>query len=213
MSHTPRRRWRTSMLVRIGLLAGAATLIASCSCSPYGPGGGATTTTEEPGSTTTVVDASSTTTTSVGPTTTTTSTATTTSTIPDVEPGDTVAVGSLRPGQCATPTSDDLFVESFQVTECDNQHANEVIAIYDIPDGTYPGDEYPGNSLIGRDAYERCQPLFEGYVGTPFWDSVYDIKTITPAASTWAEGDRTVVCLVNGVDGEMLTTAARGSGA
>ena len=205
----------TRRVVTQGLfLIGIASLFTSCGCAPLDPpaGGGTTTTIIDPGGTTTTVDPGGTTTTvDPGGTTTTTTTVDpggTTTTVPGGEPGDVVNVDSLSPRDCATPSNEDMFVDSFTLADCDEPHAMEVIASFEIAQGEYPGSAYPGNARLLPDSYEACQPRFEEYVGVSLWDSAYDITTITPSPSTWAEGDRTITCLLVSADESPLTSAA-----
>ena len=224
MRATTLHRRARGVLARLTLAAGVAAVVASCGCAPFDPSAGGPSTTVDPDGTTTTVDPGGTTRQSKGGTTTTVDpggtttttvdpggTTTTTTTLPGGEPGDTVDVDALESGQCATPADDDLFVDDVELNDCDEAHLAEVIGSIEIEDGTYPDDAYPGNDRIVPDAYEACQPRFEAYVGIPFWDSVYDIRTITPSPSTWAEGDRTITCLVVDVDGAPLTRAVRDS--
>ncbi len=114
---------------------------------------------------------------------------------------DAVAVGS-----CGAPASPDVYVSAFVLSDCQAPHAMEVAGRYALTDAAYPG-----NTRLHLDSYRDCQPIFEKYVGAPFWESRFDLQTITPSPSTWARGDRTVTCLVVGEDGAALPTSARGS--
>lgn len=115
-------------------------------------------------------------------------------------------LGALKAGDCGGPPSSDVFVASFELTPCTKPHRAEVAGRYQLTAATYPG-----HSLLVTEAYRDCQPLFEAHVGKPFWDSQYDIMTITPSPSSWDTGDREVICLVVDVDGRALTTAAKDS--
>ena len=207
------------VLGRTSFVIATAAFVASCSCAPFDPpsgdptsttvdettttvddGGGSTTTTTEPGGSTTTQPGGSTTTTEPG------SGTTTTTTIPGGgEPGDTVDVADLEPGTCIDPTDDSTFVETAELRDCEDPHEFEVIDTFTIAQDFYPDDAYPGGSTIVPDAYEACQPRFEAHTGEEFWESSYDLTTITPSPSTWAEGDREIVCLLINIDRSPLT--------
>ncbi|HEY0705909.1 MAG TPA: septum formation family protein [Polyangia bacterium] len=117
-----------------------------------------------------------------------------------------VGLDAVGIGACGAPASPDVYVSAFVPSSCQAPHAMEVAGRYQL---TAPA--YPGHTRLHLDSYRDCQPLFEAYVGVPFWNSRFDIQTITPSPSTWARGDRTVTCLVVGEDGAPLPTMARDS--
>lgn len=211
----------------LGVVLLVLTLVLAYACGPVdlpgGGGGTTTTTTTEPDGTTTTStttttepDGSTTTTTAPdGSTTTTTTTepdgtTTTSSTTTTTEPANTgpATVDELAAEDCVVPADDDLFVDDVEIVACDEPHDMEVFATYEVDDSV---EDYPGNSDIVRAAYDECQDYFEDYVGVEFWDSEYDITTITPSPSTWADGDREVVCLIVDIDGDPLTSPAKDS--
>lgn len=114
-------------------------------------------------------------------------------------------VADLTAGDCTTRVDDSLFVREAAVGDCDEPRAMEVAGgfAYAQP----PETSYPGLLAIRQRAYTRCQAVFEQFPGVAFWDSDYDIETIMPSASTWADGDREVVCLIVDMQGAMLATS------
>lgn len=112
----------------------------------------------------------------------------------------------LSVGACGAPAGDGLFVTHFSTTSCSSPHRMELAGRVEVDHA-----EYPGHTELTREAYELCQPPFQAYVGLPFWDSSLDLLTLTPSPSTWADGDRTVMCWVVEVNGAELTATARGS--
>ena len=226
---TPSRRPRHAPVRRLATV-GLFLVLAGCSasgggCAPVDGADGTSTTvtTEAPtttessvpvdpdGSTTTTDPSATTTTVDPGPdgsTTTTVDPAGTTTTLP----GGTVelvSVDALEPEMCVTPSADEDALRYVALNECDEPHTVETFAVIDIPDDAFAGSAYPGGTDLQDYAYERCQGPFEDYVGVPFWDSVYDITTIIPAPSTWAQGDREIVCLITDIDGAALTSSAK----
>jgi hypothetical protein len=116
-----------------------------------------------------------------------------------------VGLDAVDVGACGAPATADLFVSAFTMADCTGPHAMELAGRYTLTDATYPG-----HTRLYLDAYRDCQPIFESYVGAPYWDSKFDILTITPSPSSWAGGDRTVTCMVVGEEGAPLPSLARG---
>jgi len=216
---------------RVRQLLGTGVLVVLAGCAPAGGGcspidaGPTTTESTVPGDTTTTTETSipvggegSTTTTPGGSTTSTLpdgSTTTTSSTVPPTTvPGtvELVSVESLEPGDCVTPSAEQDALREVPVADCDDAHGVETFAVLDIDEADFPdlpGSAYPGGADLRAFAYDACQAPFEAYVGVPFWDSMLDITTITPSPSTWATGDREIVCLITDIDGNPLTGSAR----
>ncbi len=122
------------------------------------------------------------------------------------EPG--TLVKDLQVGHCGAPADESVWVERFLLLDdCTQPHRFEVAGRYDLDHA-----EYPGHTTLLKESYERCQPIFAAYVGKAYWDSVYDLTSITPSPSSWAGGDRDVVCLVKTLDRTPLSERAQGSG-
>ena len=124
-----------------------------------------------------------------------------------VDNGEEVSVRDIQAGQCIAPVDGEVFVGRVLLESCDGPHRYEVAGDYQLS-----GAAYPGNVDLLRDSYRNCQPIFEEYVGIPFWDSEFDIRTITPSPASWEQGDREVTCLIVGVSGNPLEVRARDSG-
>jgi hypothetical protein len=125
---------------------------------------------------------------------------------PPGPPAPGVGLDAVEVGSCGAPATDDLYVSELKLSDCAAPHAMELAGRYTLTEATYPG-----HTQLYRDAYRDCQPIFEKYVGLPFWDSKLDILTITPSPSSWTAGDRTVTCMVIGAERAPLTTRARDS--
>lgn len=117
----------------------------------------------------------------------------------------------MNPGDCF----DDQYqggeiaeeVETLPMVDCDEPHDNEAYAIFDLPDGAFPGDD-----ALYVEGLDGCLPLFEGYVGSSYETSRLDLFPITPLAEGWADGDREVICALYDVDLNKLTGSMRDSG-
>jgi hypothetical protein len=125
--------------------------------------------------------------------------------------GSSDSVADLGPGDCF----DDQFaggelveeIETLPIVDCDEPHDNEAYAVFDLPDGVFPGDD-----ALYVEGLDRCLPLFEGYVGSSYETSRLDIFPITPVAEGWADGDREIICALYDIDLAKLTGSMRGSG-
>lgn len=216
---TTRRRWRRAASVgMVVMLAGCAP--AAGGCSPVDDA--SPTTSEVPGSSTTTPGSSTTidgsTTTVVGVTTSTVDPGSTTTTIDGttttVPPVSGTGVEDLRVEDCVSTSSDDLYVDTVTLIDCDEPHEMEVFARFELDGEDVPGGEdggYPGGSEITWFAQDECQSRFESYTGEEYLESRFDFTTLTPSFSTWDAGDRLVTCLIIGEGGSLLDTSAKGA--
>jgi hypothetical protein len=56
--------------------------------------------------------------------------------------------------------------------------------------------EFPGAEGVQALADERCYDAFQPFVGASYEESRFDNWPMTPTESSWAQGDREVLCLV-----------------
>ena len=120
-----------------------------------------------------------------------------------------VAANSVEVGTCTTIESDDLFVGSIDAVDCNESHAEEVFALFDLP-----GDDFPGEAGVNDDAFEGCiGSRFESYVGVPFESSEVFVTFLAPTRESWDRADdRTVICLAFQGDGSLRTGSVRDLG-
>jgi hypothetical protein len=115
----------------------------------------------------------------------------------------------MEVGDCYTLGEGPLT--SVLVVDCQQTHVLEVFAL--VNHGAGLGAAFPGNDAIAAYANDACMAPFEAYVGRDYQSSSYWIRTITPSAETWANGDREIICNVQmGSDGQATTGSARDSG-
>lgn len=151
--------------------------------------GGETTTTAAPEETTTTVEE------------------TTTTEAPTETIGGEVDVFSFEVGNCFSDAGGDT-VDSLPLVSCAEEHSVEVYALYDLPEGDFPGQQETSDLSA-----EGCLERFDAYVGLAYADSVYDINTIFPTENTWNNlFDREVICLLVRIDGQPNVGSAAGSG-
>ncbi|MEU7406178.1 DUF4190 domain-containing protein [Streptomyces sp. NPDC044948] len=119
---------------------------------------------------------------------------------------------SLEKGQCFTTPDGSLQGVTYDVDEvpCERRHDGEVFASFELPRGSYPGDEG-----ITRVADDRCYALQDAYA-MDRWalPADVDVYYLTPTSASWRAGDREVTCLFGNTDERgTLTGSLRNDGA
>lgn len=112
-----------------------------------------------------------------------------------------VFVDKLKAGDCFSGgrTAQIDLVTSIP---CSSPHESQVIAIFDLPDGPYPG-EAKVTAAAEKGCTDRMDPLL-----TDRAYSDLDPSYIYPDADTW-RGDRSVLCLVEAPSGTTTGSALR----
>ncbi|WP_374227493.1 DUF4190 domain-containing protein [Streptomyces sp. AC627_RSS907] len=113
---------------------------------------------------------------------------------------------ALEKGQCFTTPSGSLQGVTYDVDEvsCEAEHDGEVFATFQLPGGSFPGDEE-----ITRTADERCYALQDGYAMDRWALPVdVDVYYLTPTAQSWRAGDREVTCLFGNADERATLTGS-----
>ena len=100
---------------------------------------------------------------------------------------DTVAVTTLKPGDCINGIQSNGAIEDLPVIECGLPHEGEVYAIFDLPAGPWPGD-----AAVQKQAETRCQAEFKSYAPNAA-DSV-EVLFLHPLQQSWTR-DRGVTCV------------------
>ncbi|MGH8883958.1 MAG: septum formation family protein [Egibacteraceae bacterium] len=119
--------------------------------------------------------------------------------------GRIISVNDLSVGDCY----DDLLggnVQSVPLIDCNRPHRNEVFSKLRIDLG--PDVAYPGVTELRRTVGDRCKgQSFTAFVGTHYYSgSPLLVDTIFPSPTTWAKGDRDVICVVSDPAGPMTST-------
>lgn len=119
-----------------------------------------------------------------------------------------VSVFDLAAGQCFNGDIEGDVSTVAGVT-CSQGHEFEVFAVLQHPGGS----DYPGVDEVSSYADTECTGnVFSDYVGTLYADSDYYATNLIPTESSWAGGDREIVCILYDPDNSSLTGSARGSG-
>ncbi|MEU3658233.1 DUF4190 domain-containing protein [Streptomyces sp. NPDC032940] len=105
---------------------------------------------------------------------------------------------ALSEGQCFTTPDGALQGVAYDVdvVPCDQEHDGEVFAAFDLPGGSYPGDDE-----ITRSADDRCYALQDAYA-MDRWalPADVDVYYLTPTRQSWRMGDREITCLFGNTD-------------
>jgi hypothetical protein len=113
------------------------------------------------------------------------------------------AVFGLRPGQCVNSGADALKVT---VLSCARPHDAEVFAAFSLPDTAWPG-----TSAVRVDASDGCANRFDSYIDPQLATASLTQEYVYPNQAAWQAGERTVVCEVSAVNGQ-LTGSVRTKG-
>ena len=115
-------------------------------------------------------------------------------------------VAELTVGECFDFSAESSEVSSVAVVECASPHAAEVFEVFDVA-----LDEFDATAIAAA-ADERCLGAFEGYVGYPYNAADFYYRALTPGADGWANGARTVICLVVPQEGTLTGSVRKSEG-
>lgn len=111
----------------------------------------------------------------------------------------------LDVGDCFTEIEDENSVETVPLIDCKAPHVYEVYAEGNITDSTLP----VGDAMTDWGT-RICVAPFKDYVGIDYYASTaYDITYLNPTPGSWANGDRTISCLITSTDGSELVGSAK----
>jgi hypothetical protein len=98
-------------------------------------------------------------------------------------------------------------VESVRAAPCDQPHTGEVFALFDLPDGDFPGDD-----AVTTAAEEGCLEEFDAFVGLAYEESALDFYTLQPTQDSWEQAeDREVVCVLEDPETPEVTGSLKGA--
>lgn len=104
-------------------------------------------------------------------------------------PGD-VSTFSLRVGDCVNGVRDGVEVRTLPAVPCERPHESEVFAEFSLAQGNWPGPD-----AIDAEANNRCVQQLASYAPAAADDPDLEVFYLHPTEQSWAQGDRTVVCL------------------
>jgi len=104
--------------------------------------------------------------------------------------GGEVSAAKLAVGHCVDDLRESDDLEGLPVLPCEQPHAGEVFAIFELPAGPFPGDE-----ALGRQAQQECLKQFENYAPSSLADDKVELFYLHPSQLSWTSGDRGVTCV------------------
>ena len=114
----------------------------------------------------------------------------------------------LELGDCFS-TGDISAVTEVTVVDCAASHVYEVFGLTEYEAAAT--DSFPGDDALNSAADDACRPAFNDYVGIAYDDSDWYGTFINPSESTWADGDREIVCVLHTQDETSVTGSAKDS--
>ncbi len=105
------------------------------------------------------------------------------------------AVFGLRPGECINSSGNGLNVT---VLSCATPHDAEVFAAFSLPRGAWPGA-----SVVQQEAGNGCVSRLGGYLNPQLATAALSQEYVYPNQAAWKAGERTVVCEVSAVSGQL----------
>jgi hypothetical protein len=105
------------------------------------------------------------------------------------------AAFGLQPGECINSTGNGLNIT---VRSCATPHDAEVFATFSLPKGTWPG-----NSAVQQEAGNGCESRLGSYLNPQLATADLTQEYVYPNQAAWQAGERTVVCEVRAVSGQL----------
>ena len=105
------------------------------------------------------------------------------------------AVFGLRPGECVNSAGSGLNVT---VLSCTIPHDAEVFATFSLPEGAWPGA-----AAVQQNAGNGCANRLGSYLNPQLATADLTQEYVYPNQAAWQAGERTVVCEVRSVSGQL----------
>ena len=116
-------------------------------------------------------------------------------------------VFSIAVGDCLNDGEIGDTVTAVPTVPCADPHDSEIYASYILGD-----TDFPGIDTIVQEADAACLAGYTEFIGIDYLESRYDFSYYHPTESSWAGGDREILCLVYDPSGEPLTGTLEGAG-
>ncbi|WP_167046328.1 MULTISPECIES: septum formation family protein [unclassified Salinibacterium] len=121
------------------------------------------------------------------------------------ERNDNTDVFSIRVGDCTNDVEAEE-IAAIPTVPCSEPHDNEAYFAYEIE-----AEEFPGDEALLAEAGDACVAEFEDFAGIAYDESMLGVGPLVPSESTWAEGDREVVCFIFALDEDFAPTQSTGT--
>jgi hypothetical protein len=93
----------------------------------------------------------------------------------------------FKPGDCIKDIP--KTAQNVTVVDCEKPHRAEVIAVFMLPDGDFPGE------AAVEEYKSRCEPELANYAPTAVDDPSVAVLKRFPDEASWGIGDRSVTCI------------------
>ncbi|WP_369068534.1 DUF4190 domain-containing protein [Kineococcus terrestris] len=120
----------------------------------------------------------------------------------------------LRTGDCLDEEGSDVLGWDVVVRDCAGEHTAEVLALVDAQGAPGSPDDFPGDDALQVQADLACTAALAGALdGADATVGAADLVPdwYVPTADGWAAGDRTIDCLVVGLDADGWSVPLTGS--
>jgi hypothetical protein len=121
-----------------------------------------------------------------------------------ISQGGSVAANEFKVGDCVNDLSNTSALRSLPGVPCAQPHEGEVFAIFNLPDGSYPGRDE-----IESQASSECSTQLDEYAPSAATDENIGLYYVYPQERNWSVGDREVVCIATS-DAGPTTGSIRG---
>ncbi|MGE0296810.1 septum formation family protein [Pseudonocardia sp.] len=114
-----------------------------------------------------------------------------------------VSASDLRPGDCVVDVQETTSLVTVPVAPCTAPHQGEVVAVFDLPEGPYPG-----LFELSATVETRCSAELAAYAPSAAQDPALQLFYVYPLEANWGRGDRETVCIA--VSDPAVTGSIRG---
>jgi hypothetical protein len=107
-----------------------------------------------------------------------------------------VKVETLRVGDCVNGLEEG-DISKLPAISCSEPHQGEVVGDYKISASSYPGEQ-----AVTDEANDKCNDILLAYSPSTKDDQSIGIFFVYPTVSSWAQGDRQVLCIAEHTSGK-----------
>ncbi|RAY12080.1 hypothetical protein DPM19_27470 [Actinomadura craniellae] len=108
----------------------------------------------------------------------------------------------LRTGQCIDYDTDQASI-TVKLANCATPHTGQVLHTLRLP-----GSAWPGERVVGKRAEAACDKKWAYFGDDPIADRLL-MSSLHPTEDTWAQGDRSVQCVVTAEHGKLRRSVMR----
>lgn len=113
-----------------------------------------------------------------------------------VTQGGEISATALKVGDCVNNLKDSNDVLSLPGVPCAKAHEGEVFAVFDLPEG-----DYPGQAAVDEQVSTQCNSRLTAYSPSAQDNPAIGLFSVYPLEQNWVRGDREVVCIATAKSG------------